>query len=107
MIGEQDNNTDWNWVWVDFIENEVDPGLEKDLHELVQLSGTQRNEVETLIWAKELVKCIDPSHEDYFKNWDRKANLSKIMDVCDKIQRDKWIEENWGKKTKWLTTERK
>lgn len=107
MHGEQDNKMDWNWVWVDFIEGEVEPDLEKDMQELVRLSGEQRDQVETMLWTKEMIKCVDPSHEDYFKNWDRKANVSSIMDVCDKIQRDKWIEQNWGRKAKWLSLERK
>lgn len=107
MFGEKDNKIDWNGVWVDFIEGEVEPDLERDMQELLRLSQEQRKSVETMLWTKEMVKCVDPSHEDYLQSWNRKDNLSKIMDACDKLQRDRWVEENWSRKIKWLSTERK
>ncbi len=90
MFEEQDNKIDWGWMWVDFIEGEVESSLEKDMQELLRLSPEQRESVETMLWAKEMIKCIDPSHEDYLRNWNRKGSLSKIMDACDKVQRDQW-----------------
>lgn len=107
MFGEQDNQEDMDWLWVDFVEDEVDPELKDDLKRLMRLSGDQCQHVENLFWTKEMVKSIDPAHEDYLKNWNKKASISRIMDACDKIQRDQWIEKNWSKKVKWLQPERK
>lgn len=82
MRKEEENNQDVEWAWVDYVEGDVEPELKQDLQNLLRLSSQSREVVGDLHWTKEMVKSLDPAHDEFLEKWDTKANLEKILKGC-------------------------
>jgi hypothetical protein len=82
MRNEDENNQDVEWAWVDYVEGDVEPEMKQDLQNLLRLSSDSREVVSDLHWTKEMVKSLDPAHDEFLEKWDAKANLEKILEKC-------------------------
>ena len=51
---------DSEWWWIDYLENELDPGLENDLQTLLQNSQEDRDSFENFRLLKQWVGESDP-----------------------------------------------
>ncbi len=50
-----------DWWWVDYLENEMDPGIEQDLKVLLENSETDRQAFESIRMLKEWLVESDPA----------------------------------------------
>lgn len=70
------------WWWIDFLENELDPMLDKDLQMLLEHSGEDRDAFENFRLLKQWVKESDP-----VKDWPVEARLQRMRSrVMEAIQ---------------------
>ncbi|MBX3022826.1 MAG: hypothetical protein KF799_14220 [Bdellovibrionales bacterium] len=53
-------DTEW-WWWIDYLENEFDPTLDKDLELLLEHSAEDRDSFENFRLLKQWVKESDPA----------------------------------------------
>jgi hypothetical protein len=60
-IEKSDENTEW-W-WVDYLENEMDPAVDKDLELLLEHSHEDRLSFERIRVLREWLKGSDPAHD--------------------------------------------
>ncbi len=71
------------WWWIDFLENELDPMLDKDLQLLLEHSGEDRQTFESFRLLKQWLSESDP-----IKDWpveDRLARMrSRVMNVVER-----------------------
>lgn len=76
-------STEEEWWWIDFLENELDPMLDKDLQMLLEHSGEDRQTFETFRLLKQWLSESDP-----IKDWpvgDRLPRMrSRIMSVVER-----------------------
>lgn len=56
---ESQKETDW-W-WVDYLENEMDPSLEKDLEELLKCSASDRAAFDKISLVRRWLSESDPA----------------------------------------------
>jgi len=61
------------WWWIDFLENELDPMLDKDLQALLEHSGEDRNTFESFRLLKHWLKDSDP-----IEGWPIEARLERM-----------------------------
>lgn len=87
MRNEEENNQDVEWAWVDYVEGDVEPEMKQDLQNLLRLSSDSREVVSDLHWTKEMVKSLDPAHDEFLEKWDAKASLEKILKMCQTQER--------------------
>lgn len=62
-----------DWWWIDFLENEFDPGLEKDLELLLEHSQEDRDSFENFRLLKQWVRESDP-----VAGWRVEERLQKV-----------------------------
>lgn len=71
------------WWWIDFLENELDPMLDKDLQTLLEHSGEDARTFESFRLLKQWLSESDP-----VKDWpveDRLARMrSRVMSVVER-----------------------
>lgn len=71
------------WWWIDFLENELDPMLDKDLEMLLEHSGEDRQAFETFRLLKQWLRESDP-----IGDWPVEERLprmrSRVMDVVER-----------------------
>lgn len=61
------------WWWIDFLENELDPMLDKDLQTLLDHSASDRDTFESFRLLKYWLKDSDP-----IEGWPIEARLERI-----------------------------
>lgn len=64
---------DTEWWWIDYLENEFDPALEKDLETLLQHSQEDRDSFENFRLLKQWVRESDP-----IAGWPLEARTEKV-----------------------------
>jgi hypothetical protein len=104
MRKEDEKQEDVEWAWVDFIEGDVEPSLGSDLQKLLQISLQSRQLVDRLHWTKEMVKSVDPAHDEFLNKWDEKASLMKIMEACQN-KTSPWTtgdSKPWQSESEWV-----
>ena len=62
-----------DWWWIDFIENELDPNLDKDLELLLEHSLEDRETFESFRLLKHWLKSSDP-----VQNWPIEGRLDRM-----------------------------
>lgn len=83
------NNTESEWWWIDYLENELDPALDNDLQTLLENCEQDRTSFEHFRLLKQWVKESDPVGE-----WPIEERLIRMRkNVMDAIQNeDSWQE---------------
>jgi hypothetical protein len=60
LINDEDDHAT-EWWWIDYLENEMEPGLEKDLQALLQCSQEDRDTFEQFRVLREWLRAADPA----------------------------------------------
>ncbi len=82
--GEVDEHiTDW-W-WIDYLENEMDLGLEKDLELLLQCSQEDRDSFEQFRLVREWVRAAEPAVSSAKFDESLKRMRQGVMHALDKL----------------------
>ena len=72
------------WYWIDYLENEMDPGLERDLQQLLECSQEDRDIFENFRLLKEWLVGSDP-----IGDWPLDSRLRsvrrEVMSAVDKL----------------------
>lgn len=84
-MNETDVNRDTEWWWIDYLENEMEVGLEKDLQLLLQHSQEDRDSFERFRILKEWLR-----DSDSVKGWpieDRLVRVHKgVMQAIEQLE---------------------
>lgn len=79
----EDSIKDTEWWWIDYLENEMDPTLEKDLEMLLENSQEDRDSFENFRLLREWVNESDPARDlDIDARLDRLR--AKVMQTVSK-----------------------
>jgi hypothetical protein len=69
----EDEGGNLAWWWIDYLENELDPGLEKDMEQLLQHSEEDRDSFERFRLLREWLRGSDP-----IKDWPVEERLTRM-----------------------------
>ncbi len=86
---------DVDWWWIDYLENEMDPAVEKDLESLLMNSEEDQKSFESFRLLKEWLVGSDP-----IGDWPLESRLRKVrrrvMHAIDQIEDEKKRESYLG-----------
>lgn len=69
----EDTSHETEWWWIDYLENEMDPSLDKDLELLLEHSQEDRDAFENFRLLKEWLRESDP-----VADWPIEARLERV-----------------------------
>ena len=81
----EDSNKETEWWWIDYLEDELDPGLEGDLQLLLDHSQEDRDSFENFRLLKQWIRESDP-----VANWPIEERLkrtrAKVMAAIGELE---------------------
>ncbi len=90
-----DSLKETEWWWIDFLENEFDPLLEKDLELLLEHSAEDRDSFENFRLVRQWVRESDPARQVDIENRlpGMRAKIMKAVMASEPIPKEK--ERSW------------
>ena len=99
---EDDSEKATEWWWVDYLENEMDLGSEKDLQLLLEHSQEDRDSFEQIRLLREWLRDSDPVRE-----WPMEARLTRIRaNVMQTIEQEEKLKRKAEKEKSYFSMAR-
>lgn len=87
----EDTSHETEWWWIDYLENEMDPSLDKDLELLLEHSQEDRDAFENFRLLKEWLRESDP-----VADWPIETRLERVRrNIMMTVNQESALDAQW------------